>query len=241
MLILSRLLLAVAALCALAVAISGPGYRLGWWPLPVAFSLLRTPVWAGLGAMAIALFVAIRARPGTGRKGFGTAVLAFVIAAGAIAGPLALAWRAWGVPAIHDITTDTAQPPEFVAILPLRAKAPNTAVYGGPELARAQQAAYPRVVPLELPIPPAAAFERALALVRELGWTVVAADAAQGRIEATAITPWFGFQDDVVLRIASAGSGSRVDMRSLSRIGRSDLGKNAQRIEDFLGRLAQAR
>jgi uncharacterized protein (DUF1499 family) len=68
-------------------------------------------------------------------------------------------------------------------------------------------------------------------------WEVVAADAAAGRIEATATTPWFGFRDDIVVRIVPADGGSRVDVRSVSRVGKGDLGVNARRIREFLGRL----
>ncbi|HJR53568.1 MAG TPA: DUF1499 domain-containing protein, partial [Gemmatimonadota bacterium] len=56
----------------------------------------------------------------------------------------------------------------------------------------------------------------------------------RGRIEATATTPWFGFKDDVVVRIRPEAGGSRVDVRSVSRVGRSDVGTNARRIEEYL-------
>ena len=67
-----------------------------------------------------------------------------------------------------------------------------------------------------------------------MGWEIVASDPAQGRIEATATTFWFGFKDDIVVRLAAEGTGSRVDVRSLSRIGSSDVGANAQRIRAYL-------
>jgi uncharacterized protein (DUF1499 family) len=66
----------------------------------------------------------------------------------------------------------------------------------------------------------------------------VAADSAAGRIEATATTRWFGFKDDVVIRIEPDPAGSRVDMRSVSRVGESDVGTNARRIRAYLARLA---
>jgi uncharacterized protein (DUF1499 family) len=149
--------------------------------------------------------------------------------------------KAKQVPPIHDITTDTANPPQFVAVLPLRAKAANPATYGGPEIAAQQLKAYPQIVPLNLPVSPGAAFERALATVRDSGWEVVDAVPAEGRIEATATTLVYGFKDDVVIRIAPAAQGSRVDVRSVSRVGRSDLGANATRIDTFLNKLADAK
>jgi uncharacterized protein (DUF1499 family) len=80
-------------------------------------------------------------------------------------------------------------------------------------------------------------FDRAVSAARKLGWHVVAAAPAEGRLEATDTTRWFGFKDDVVVRIAPAADGSRVDVRSVSRVGRSDLGTNARRIRAFLREL----
>ena len=70
-----------------------------------------------------------------------------------------------------------------------------------------------------------------------MGWEIVESDPERGRIEATDTTPWFGFQDDIVVRVRPEGVGSRVDVRSVSRVGRSDGGTNARRIEDYLEKL----
>ncbi len=141
------------------------------------------------------------------------------------------------MPRIHDITTDTAHPPEFVATLPLRAGAPNPPGYDGKEVAELQRKAYPDIRPLELPVPPQQAFSKALAAAEAMGWEIVAQDPAAGRIEAVATTLWFDFKDDVVIRVAEAGRGSRIDIRSKSRVGRSDIGTNARRIRAYLERL----
>ena len=143
-------------------------------------------------------------------------------------------------PRIHDITTDTDNPPQFVALLAVRQKAPNGATYGGAGIAQAQKAAYPDITPAQLETPPDRAFERALDAAQRMGWKIIAADKAQGRIEATATTFWLRFKDDVVIRIAAAGSGSRLDVRSMSRVGRSDFGANAKRIRAFLKQLQAA-
>ena len=143
-------------------------------------------------------------------------------------------------PAIHDISTDTSDPPLFVDVLPLRAGARNTADYGGSRVAEQQQAAYPDIVPVDLAIAPAEAFTKALATAKTMGWALVAADSASGRIEATATTRVFRFKDDVVIRIRPRAGGSRLDIRSVSRIGGSDLGKNASRIREFITRLRQS-
>jgi uncharacterized protein (DUF1499 family) len=141
------------------------------------------------------------------------------------------------VPRIHDISTDTENPPLFVAVLPLRKDAENTAVYGGKEVADQQRKGYPDIQPLLLGVPPQVAFARALDTAESMGWTLVASNPAEGRIEATDRTLWYGFKDDIVIRVAPSGSGSRVDVRSVSRVGRSDIGINAQRIRQFIAKL----
>jgi uncharacterized protein (DUF1499 family) len=141
---------------------------------------------------------------------------------------------------IHDITTDTETPPAFVAILPLRAGAPNLADYGGPEITAQQRTSYPDLGPLTLQVPPAQAFTLAFAVEQEMGWEIVANEPAEGRIEATDTTFWFGFKDDVVVRITPAGSGSRIDVRSVSRVGKSGVGTNAKRITEYLRRIVRA-
>ena len=238
--LLSRIALVLAVLSAIAVAVSGPGYRLGWWPLPVAFGILRWAGWIAIGITAVALLLALVATfvgPGGSRKGIAEAAIAIVIGVATMILPLSLQARGKQVPPIHDITTDTDNPPQFVAILPLRVNARNPAVYGGPEIAAQQKKAFPQIVPLQLAIPVDKAYDRALGVAREMGWTIVDADPAAHRIEATATTPFFGFKDDVVVVVSAAGNGSRIDMRSLSRIGHSDLGTNARRVEGYLAKV----
>jgi uncharacterized protein (DUF1499 family) len=229
--------LLLAVLSAIVVGVSGPGYRMGWWPLPVAFPMFRWTVYAAIAATLLGVVGAVLTRPGGTRRGFGYALAAMVIGLATIAGPLTLLWRSKQVPPIHDISTDTDNPPQFVAVLPLRATAANPAAYGGAELAAQQKKAFPQIAPLALPLPGKQAFARALAAARGMGWTIVDTEPAEGRIEATDTTPFFGFKDDVVIRVTAAPPGSRVDVRSVSRIGRSDLGANARRIESFLKRL----
>jgi uncharacterized protein (DUF1499 family) len=143
------------------------------------------------------------------------------------------------VPRIHDITTDTVNPPRFDAILALRKDAANPAEYGGPVVAAQQREAYREIAPVLLPVVPSTAFETALRAAKSMGWRIVSADEHEGRIEATATTFWFGFKDDVVVRVVPAPGGSRVDVRSVSRAGVSDVGTNAQRIHDFLHKVAR--
>lgn len=164
--------------------------------------------------------------------GLGAAVLALLLAPALVA-----VWQARDLPLIHDISTDTSDPPRFVAVLPLRAGAANPAEYD-PTVAPLQRAAWPDLAPLDLPLPPAAALERAERVAQAMGWQLVAVVPAEGRLEATATTPLMRFKDDVVVRIVARGDGSRVDVRSVSRLGVGDLGTNARRIREFLARLA---
>jgi uncharacterized protein (DUF1499 family) len=150
--------------------------------------------------------------------------------------------RSMGGPAIHDITTDLDNPPMFVDAVAVReaAGAANPPTYFAAETAPLQRDAYPDLAPIELAAPPSQAFDRALATAKDMGWEIIAAVPAEGRIEATATTGWIGFKDDVVIRIAVAGDGSRsrVDLRSKSRVGRGDAGMNAKRIRAFRDALA---
>ena len=165
-------------------------------------------------------------------------------AAGIVAGlavvsvPSAFILSGVGKPPIHDITTDTVNPPPFVAVLPLRAGAPNPPEYAGGAAADQQRRAYPDIAPLVVHLSASAAFDRVDAAVRDLGWELVGSDRTSGRIEATDTTFWFGFKDDVVVRITEdSGQGSRIDVRSKSRVGVGDLGTNARRVRELLSRL----
>ncbi len=104
-------------------------------------------------------------------------------------------------------------------------------------LARFEREAYPDLRSVDLETAPAQTFERALAAIEAMGWELVDEEAAAGRIEATATTFWFGFEDDVVVRIRPADGGSRVDVRSVSRVGRGDVGANARRIRAYVQHL----
>jgi uncharacterized protein (DUF1499 family) len=138
------------------------------------------------------------------------------------------------LPVINDITTDTESPPRFMSILPLRKDATSPVEYGGPTIASQQIRAYPEVKPAILPLPPDKAFALALATAKKKGWRIIDTNPNEGRIEASDTTFWFGFIDDIVVRVRAEAGGSRVDVRSLSRVGRSDVGTNARRIEKFM-------
>jgi len=229
------LALVVAIVALVLLAASGFGYRSELWTLRTAFSMLRWGAYLGVVAAIVALIGMLTTRPvGRASAPFAVALLLALVAAGL---PWSWKQKAGNVPPIHDITTDTQDPPTFVAVLPLRATARNSATYAGDSIAVQQRAAYPDVIPVQLAIPPAQAFGRAREAAESMGWEMVAADSSAGRIEATATTRWFGFKDDVVIRVRPAGVGSRVDVRSVSRVGGSDVGANAERIRAYVQRL----
>ena len=228
--LLPRLLVAGALVAALSVGASGYGARFGAWDLRQGFTMLRWGAYAALSIAAIAVAALALAR----FRSRSIPLLA-ALAIGGVAGALPLGWmlQAQRLPAINDITTDPVDPPSFVALLPLRANAPVPAAYAGAASAEQQRQAYPDIAPVVVLDAPSVAFAKALAAARGAGWTIVAADAGTGRIEATATTPWFGFRDDIVIRVVARGRGSRVDIRSVSRVGKGDLGVNARRVRDL--------
>ena len=146
-------------------------------------------------------------------------------------------------PSIHDISTNRIKPPQFFAIAPLRADAPNTLIYGGsnnmtPEqLIEQTDEAYQDLVTQRYSEPVNEIFEKALAAVDDLGWELVAANASDGRIEATDTTFWFRFKDDVVIKVEQQGPDNIVDARSVSRVGTGDLGANAIRLRKLFALL----
>ena len=218
---------------------AGPAYRLNLVDLGGAFGLLRWGAWTGLAVTLIAFVGAWITRPGTPSRGFALALAGLIIAAAAFGVPFAMLQSAKRLPPIHDITTDTENPPRFVAIIPLRIGSANPVEYQGESISQQQREAYPDIQPLTIAELPDAAFKRALNAARDVGWQIVAAVPDERRIEATDTTTWFGFKDDIVVRVTPADGGSRIDVRSVSRLGKGDLGKNAARIRAYLQRLQQ--
>ena len=205
---LKRIALGLAFLSLAILALSGPGVRLGAWPFTVGILLLLAA--GGLGLLAVLLAVVAL----FGRSGVIAPVLAMVLGALVVAVPTAAYLKGRSVPPINDISTDAAEQSE------------------------AQRKAYPDIQPVRLKVAPNIAFERAKGAAEEMGWQIMREEPSAGRIEAVATTFWFGFKDDVVIRVSADGGGSRVDVRSKSRVGRGDLGTNAQRIRAYRQRLS---
>lgn len=229
----------LALVGALAFLGSGYGYQWGWWGLGTAFRILL--LWGGiialigfLGSMTGLIFSPSH----SSRTHLVLAIVGILLGGSTVTALSYWANEAGKYPPIHDITTDTESPPAFKAIVPLRRDAPNMTEYGGEKIAKIQKEHYPEIKTLYMGITYPDAFNRALQAAESTSWEIVDASEQEGRIEATHTLPWYGFKDDIVIRVDSVGTdSSKIDVRSVSRIGRGDIGVNAQRIRDYLARI----
>lgn len=234
------LLLALGALLALLLA--PIGYKQEWWDYGYALqTLMKYSAFAAIAALTLAIMGVGHTWFGSNHRGMPLALAAIIIAGATLATPVKQLAKFKSVPVIHDITTDSQNPPAFEASVAVRGEnQANSTAYGGEELAKAQSCAYDSIAPLTTRKDPETTYPIALELVKQRGWTILATESRRGRIEAVDTSRWFGFNDDIVIRIERTETGSRIDMRSSSRVGQSDLGVNAARIEGFLTTLAKA-
>jgi len=209
------------------------GNRSKWWGYGESVQLLQWSFGLGIAATLLLMIGLLLCRPGTGRRGFLPTLLALLILIPALAIPGYWGYQKSKLPPIQDIATDPDEPVEFWM-------APTSRAWPGQKNADLQRAAYPGIRPLILNRPPDQVFQDAVALVKERGWRLWEPDAEEGRIEASISTFWFGFEDDVAIRVKKADGGTRIDMRSTSRFGGGgDGGTNARRIREFLDDLKQ--
>jgi uncharacterized protein (DUF1499 family) len=234
--LLARLALLCGILCGAAALLAGIGYRTGLFPLGTGILMIRWAATIAMGAAVIAVLAVVFASFTNARRALAVAACALVINLLVAGPPLYLYQQAQHLPRIHDISTDTENPPQFVAVVPLRKDARNPIDYKA-ETAAQQNKGYPDIAPLQLNTAPAQVFDRAERAARAMGWEIVAISPQDLRIEATDTTLLFGFKDDVVIRITPNAQGSVVDVRSLSRVGGSDFGVNAQRVRAYLRKL----
>lgn len=237
------------------------GTKFGLWPWTIGLGVLTMQIgsmWlmaaAVIGLLALILAVAIKPR-----RGWVAALVAIAIPAGGLAYGNSVRQVATSLPPIHDISTNPDLPPLFSEeVMAERATAfngnpvlppnenitafsrDNVTPFSGRSFAELQREAYPQVQPVILPGATVAdAHAKAKAAATALGWAIVTDDVTGGRLEAVDTSFWFGFKDDVVVTLTPDGAGVRVDARSVSRVGRSDLGMNAKRLQAFLERMQQ--
>ncbi len=230
----------IGSVIALVLLFLGPvGTRLGIWGFQTGL-LVMIP--AGALLAAIGLLVGLVSIFVSKKRGFAgdppTLFTAIAICALILVTMGMQFQKGTSVPAIHNISTDLSDPPQFTAaIVAARGEGSNPLEYDAQKIGPQQQAAYPEVTTLALSQPKAATVSAAVAALEDMGLEVVNVDAEAGIVEATDTTFWFGFKDDLVVRVRETATGSEVDVRSVSRVGLSDLGANAARISALLGRL----
>lgn len=233
----SKAILIGGVIAAVCLPLGALGTKFGIWEFTGGFMLLASGTVLAILAVAlgiIALVVASRRGLSSDKPGIYLGMLVGALVLGLMGTQYMAASK---VPPIHNISTDTIDPPQFDKVVALRGDS-NPLAYDAEKLAGPQQEAYPWVKTLTLNTPPAQALTAARGALEAMGLDIVSEDAAAGLIEATATSFWFGFKDDVVVRIRAAGAGSTVDARSVSRVGVSDIGANARRIGDLLDRLS---
>ncbi len=226
-LLLSVIIIAVVVMAAV-------GFRLEWWGYSSSLRILRSAVYGGVIAIALSLAGIILTWPGRNRRGLALSMAGLIIMLPTLAMPLYWSYSKSKLPPIQDISTDLDNPPEFW-------DAPTSRItHPGATVAEQQRAAYPEIQPMTVSAPIDQVFTRTVTLVQDFGWKLVTVEPGEGRIEATVTTFWYGFKDDVAIRLTKTGTGTRVDMRSTSRFGRGgDGGSNANRIRDFLAALKE--
>ena len=213
------------------------GARFGLWDWTIGVLLVTVGsglVAVGAGCAIAAVLIARRRQLPNDLRAAGIGLTLCLLAVGYMGMQLQAALSA---PPIHHISTDTGEPPQFIEIPALRGAGSNPLDYDAETIAPLQAEAFPWVMPLRLRVTPEAAFAKARAALKDMGMEIVAEHPQQGLIEATATTFWFGFKDDVAVRVRPHPQGALVDVRSISRVGIGDMGLNAERIGEILRRL----
>ena len=223
----------------LCVVIGGPGYKFHFWDLGFAFQIFG--IAPAIAIVALILLIATIFLKKAKQRSALPLIASAIGALTALYFPLSMKLTADSLPYIHDVTTDTENPPLFVDLVDIRSADPRTrnpAEYPGKEVAMQQLGGYPDLRPLLLDQTREVVFDKAKTTINSMGWELVSSVPGQGRLEAIDTTFWFGFKDDVVIRIKTKEGKTLVDVRSKSRVGESDLGANAKRIEKYLTHLA---
>lgn len=231
----SRIALFSVGVLAAAIAM----HRLFSLPTPIALNLVSVAV----SGAALSLLFACLASIGiwrTGRPGTSRIVLGTLVSLGLLLWPLVYLPAYQGLPKINDVTTDPVSPPPFLTLGKARGVGANSAEYPGAPFAQEQAAAYPDIKAIVINRPSDEAFELAADAIRRLKMDIVRQEAPDiesgrpGTLEVVDRTLLLGFYDDVAIRVSGNEEQSRIDVRSASRYGRHDLGRNAERVRQIL-------
>ena len=230
---MGKLVKNLSYLAVLGFPLSLLGTRTGLFDFRAGFTGIKYTVYLSIAVFVVGLLIVLwqRNKNPAGAKAARHAVLISLIPIIGIGSQLVIARS---VPSIHNISTDTVNPPEFSRIAEIRTSEHNPLEYKAEKLAEIQAEAYPGVKTIysELTLPEA--HGKALVVAEAMGWEVVNQDVVTGIIEAVETTKLWGFKDDIVIRVQDSGSQVAIDLRSVSRVGQSDLGANAKRIEKFI-------
>lgn len=236
--VLARAAMIVGLVALALLPLGALGTKFGLWTFQRGFQFMFTGTFVASAVLVLGIALLVFAlRAGRSQD-------ALPIGIGLGAAVLVIATMGWqfqqasSVPRLHHVSTDRIDPPPFSAVVELRGPGTNPLEYT-PEIAAEQVIGYPDIDTERSALPPAESFAKALAVATDMGWEIVREDAEGGIIEATATTVWFGFKDDVAVRVRAADAGSDVDLRSVSRVGLTDLGANAARIRAFLERFRE--
>jgi hypothetical protein len=248
--LVTRVALALGLGSVLIALLAALGAGQGLWHFRIGFTVLRYAFFAAIAAIVIGIVGIALARR---RRSAGLMLPNLLAVAVALAFVLylgSLVMTAKSVPAIHDVTTNLDDVPQFSALKLREDNLDNIPDEKKPELKAMDPESRWKAVHREhygdlktatVPLQPADVIRKAGRLARDRGWEVAKIDTAAGILEATDTSRFFHFKDDVVVRArpAADGSGSLVDMRSVSRVGASDVGVNAKRVRAFMGDLAK--
>jgi uncharacterized protein (DUF1499 family) len=229
-----KLLKPLSILALLGFPIAVVGFRLDAFPFPISFQIITYTVYLSAAVFILGMLMSFIKRADSDLAK--SARTAAMIALLPLIGLGTQIFTAKSVPSIHNISTDVVNPPKFDKVVALRGENTNPLEYNVEKTASVQTQAYPKVKTLITDLSASDAHARAKAVVESMGLELVNSDVSNGIIEATETTTLWGFKDDLVIRIAEQDGKTAVDLRSVSRIGISDLGANAKRIEKFLAK-----
>jgi hypothetical protein len=209
-------------------------YRLQLWSMGVSFQIIKYTGYVSIAVFLIAILVALFALFKKQKDVAKTCAMVAILLAIPAAGLSTQAAKAKSLPFLHQVSTDTVNLPAFDAIIALRGEKSNPLDYDREKLAPLQQAAYPELQTILSNLSAEQAFTKAVDTAINLGWEVVAKNTDKGTIEAVDTTLLWAFKDDVAIRVQVTDTGSNIDLRSISRVGGTDLGANAERIKKFI-------
>lgn len=231
----ARFSLGLGIFALLAPIIGGLGTRAGIWSYGIGVLLTPVGLLMGITGLLLGLITFLRQRK-TGERlmlaayGSGISMLA-TLNLGAIM------FAVLTTPPIHNISTDIEDPPRFTAAVSLRGEDANPLDYDSEVIGPIQREAYPELGPVVMALTRDQMYEQVRQALIDMGLELVREDPGQGEIEAVASTFWFDFKDDLIVRLREVDGGTRMDIRSVSRVGIVDLGANAERILEVIGRV----